>query len=197
MMRLAALFWLTVAGIVALFLFHVKYEVQHLEEELQMTHRQIIEEQEAIHILAAEWSYLNRPERIGNLAKEHLGLQPPETRQLASLAVLPERPEDMGVDSPNSAELALANVSPDTAGVETAMAEAAPAPLPRVKPKSQLRLAAQMAAQNAPRVAAQPKARDAAPTVNQPIVKRASDTGRSRPLPAAVEATLASLRTPQ
>ena len=91
MSRIAALVWLAAIVVAALGLFHVKYEVQRLEEELGLEHRSILERQEAIHILKAEWSYLNRPARLSDLAKRHLGLAPMVGTQVVRLDDLPPR----------------------------------------------------------------------------------------------------------
>ena len=39
-------------------------EVRDLEDRLAAIHRDIAREQEALHVLRAEWSYLNRPGRL-------------------------------------------------------------------------------------------------------------------------------------
>ncbi len=84
------LFFLTAAG-AALFLFHIKQEVRELEEELGIAHRNILRHQEAIQVLRTEWSYLNRPARIAELAERHLDLQPLVARQFVGFEDIPYR----------------------------------------------------------------------------------------------------------
>ncbi len=84
--------WLTLVIIVGFGLFHVKYEVQALEEELAGLNAAILKEQQQIHVLRAEWSYLNTPARLEELAARHLDLRPVETAQIGSLSSLPWRP---------------------------------------------------------------------------------------------------------
>jgi cell division protein FtsL len=84
--------WLTLAIIVGVGLFHVKYEVQALEEELVRLNAAILKEQQQIHVLRAEWSYLNTPSRLEELAARHLDLGPVETAQIGSVSSLPWRP---------------------------------------------------------------------------------------------------------
>ena len=91
MIRIAAALWLAQAAVVAIALFHMKYEVQRLEEELQKVHYQILREQEAVRVLRAEWSFLNRPDRIADLARRHLQLSPLSTSQMAQLEDLTPR----------------------------------------------------------------------------------------------------------
>ena len=70
-------------------LFKVKYEVQSLEEDLAKINRQIATDQDAIHVLKAEWSYLTQPVRIGDMAARHLALQPVTAAQMGSFDQLP------------------------------------------------------------------------------------------------------------
>ena len=98
MSRIATLVWLVAIMVAALGLVHIKYEVQRLEEELGLEHQSILERQEAIHILKAEWSYLNQPARISDLAKRHLGLAPLVGTQVVRLDDLPQRAEQKAED---------------------------------------------------------------------------------------------------
>jgi hypothetical protein len=77
-------------------LFMVKYDVQSLEEQLVKTERQAAADQDAIHVLNAEWSFLTQPERLAELADRHLALHPLTANQLGDferLAARPERPD--------------------------------------------------------------------------------------------------------
>ena len=91
MTRVAGLlFFLTAAG-AALFLFYIKQEVREMEQELGIVHRDILRHQEAIRVLKTEWSYLNQPARIADLAARHLDLRPLTARQFVHLEDLPPR----------------------------------------------------------------------------------------------------------
>src|SRR3546814_4917483 len=76
MRRFVILCWLVAGSVTALILFQIKQEVRVLEEEVAVTRREILDDQEAVHVLEAEWSYLNSPARIAALAERHLGLAP-------------------------------------------------------------------------------------------------------------------------
>jgi len=52
--------------------FRITYQVDELEKELHSLNKDILEEQETIHILKAEWSYLNDPNRLEALTKRYL-----------------------------------------------------------------------------------------------------------------------------
>lgn len=84
MIRGTTLLSLLIGGLLAVFVFAVKYEVQDLEAELNALNRSISKERRAIHVLIAEWSYLNEPGRLARLADQHLGLQPIEPQQVRS-----------------------------------------------------------------------------------------------------------------
>ncbi len=84
------LFFLTAAG-AALFLFHIKQEVRELEEELGIAQGNILRHQEAIQVLRTEWSYLNRPARIAELAERYLDMQQLVARQFVSFGEIPYR----------------------------------------------------------------------------------------------------------
>ena len=91
MIKIAAMFWLAAVAVAAIGLFHVKYEVQRLESELKLEHRAILEDQEAVHVLKAEWSFLNRPGRLTDLASRHLGMAPLAPAQIVQIENLPLR----------------------------------------------------------------------------------------------------------
>lgn len=83
--------WLGLAAVATGVLFHTSYRVQELEAELGALNREIIEEQEAIRVLKAEWSYLNEPARLERLSREYLLLQPTQGDQIADIDSIPEK----------------------------------------------------------------------------------------------------------
>lgn len=100
MMRRAALIWLVLGGAAGFALFELKYEVQTLEDELAHLNRAIRSDQEEIHVLKAEWSYLNRTERLADLSRRHLDLQPITTTQMLTIEDLPMRGGDTQGERP-------------------------------------------------------------------------------------------------
>ncbi|HMB78040.1 MAG TPA: hypothetical protein VKN76_16705, partial [Kiloniellaceae bacterium] len=76
MKRLPLFFWLLTAGIATALLFQVSNDVQGLEKQLKQVKHEILREQESLHVLKAEWSYLNRPDRLAAMAGTYLDLQP-------------------------------------------------------------------------------------------------------------------------
>jgi hypothetical protein len=100
MIRAATLLWVALAGIVGVGLFQLKHEVQSLDEELVRLNRQIAEEHRNIHVLKAEWSYINQPQRLERLAQRHLDLVPMKPQQITRLADLPRRAADGATATP-------------------------------------------------------------------------------------------------
>jgi len=82
MIRPVTLVWIGLAAVIAISLFLVKYKVQDLDDQLAALETEKRKTQEAIHVLEAEWTYLNRPERLENLASKHLTLEPASPAQL-------------------------------------------------------------------------------------------------------------------
>ena len=54
----------------ALGLLSAKYQVKELKSELDTARKQMARESGQIHILEAEWAYLNRPEHLSILASQ-------------------------------------------------------------------------------------------------------------------------------
>ena len=77
------------AALMAYGLYNMKYEVKGLEGRLTGLNRQLLEQDEAIQVLRAEWSYLNRPARLQRLAQRHLELAPVSVHGIEALATVP------------------------------------------------------------------------------------------------------------
>lgn len=88
----SAVLWVGLIGAMTFGLFQLKYAVQAREDEVARLNRDLIASEAAIHVLHAEWSYLNRPERLAALAERHLGLRPMDGGQIGVVTGLPPRP---------------------------------------------------------------------------------------------------------
>jgi cell division protein FtsL len=82
-----------VLGLVALayVIYQVKYEARALDEEIASLGKEIDTERDSLAVLRAEWSLLNRPERIERLAEKYLKLAPVQPRQLVTLDSVTDR----------------------------------------------------------------------------------------------------------
>ena len=126
MIRFSTIIWLILVAATGYAMFQVKYQVSQLDEKLAHINRQIADDQEAIHVLKAEWAFLNQPNRLAALNQRYLGLGPIGTKMLASLdtpplraapdadnvaAILPPTPPMKPVFAPERAGTRIAQVS--------------------------------------------------------------------------------------
>ncbi|WP_439578763.1 cell division protein FtsL [Elioraea sp.] len=128
MIRASTLIWAGLVVLAGLFLYQVKHDVQTLEDELAGVNRRILATQDRIHVLRAEWSLLNEPERLGDLAQRHLALAPMRPDQFARPADVAER---VALSRPGPAEPpATEPRAPAAVAVATAETPALPLPPP-------------------------------------------------------------------
>ncbi len=78
-------------GVLASVIYQAKYEARGLDERIIVLNKELETERDSIAVLRAEWSLLNRPERIERLAKKYIKLVPPHARQLVLLDEVTER----------------------------------------------------------------------------------------------------------
>lgn len=82
MIRHTTLLASLIVAVMGVALFYLKHEVTNLEDELKKLNRSIVSEQEAVHVLKAEWSHLNDVSRLKKLSQRHLELRPTDPSQL-------------------------------------------------------------------------------------------------------------------
>jgi cell division protein FtsL len=82
-----------VLGLVALayVIYQAKYEARGLDERIAVLTKEIERERDTLAVARAEWSLLNRPERIERLAEKYLKLVPAKPQQLVVLDEVTER----------------------------------------------------------------------------------------------------------
>ncbi len=85
--------WINVGALVCVLgfgssIFYIKYQVLDLESSLLGVQREIYRAQESMHLLNAEWAYLNEPKRLQKLAAHHLDLKPARPMQLVAVQTL-------------------------------------------------------------------------------------------------------------
>ena len=135
MIRQASLLLLILAAGAGVALFQVSYDVSALEDRLTTLNRNIVADQEALHVLRAEWSFLNQPARLEELSQRYLDLQPLNGAQIGDVAMLPVRlhppvPAAPDTDHPGDAAgaTALAALNQDVAGPQPIQKPRPPAP---------------------------------------------------------------------
>ena len=88
-LRPTTLLWMLLLACGFFGLYTVKYRVQAIKAEVAATERQLLEEKKNLHVLEAEWSYLNRPERLARLSDKYLVVGSLTGEQLKDYASLP------------------------------------------------------------------------------------------------------------
>lgn len=76
------------AGLVGIGLFYVKHQVKEQEARLAELNHEIQANQEAIHVLKAEWSFLNDPSRLKQLSEKYLDMKVMGPTQVTTLQAL-------------------------------------------------------------------------------------------------------------
>ncbi len=75
MIRLSYVIGLILFSFSVFGLFQIKFKVQSLHIEVAEIKKQLEHEKNSIHVLKAEWAYLNQPERLQKLSEKYLNLK--------------------------------------------------------------------------------------------------------------------------
>jgi len=81
LMRKYIIMFFILTGICCGMLFYVSQETRDARDNVASLEKSIAQEEEAIRILKAEWSYLNRPQRLEKLANKFLKLDKTKSYQ--------------------------------------------------------------------------------------------------------------------
>ncbi len=131
MIRPFTLVFAGVAAVAGLYLYHVKHQTQLLERTITRTQQSIDAARERSGVLRAEWTLMNDPDRLAELAGQFLKLVTVAPRQFTTVADLASRlpaPRALPVAPEQSTD---APAPDDPAGGEQAEPTAeAPLPLP-------------------------------------------------------------------
>jgi cell division protein FtsL len=95
MIRALNFFFLALAGLSCLALYHVSEQTRVAHGHLVRVQHEIAQERNMTSVLQAEWQRVADPARIQRLAQSELGLSDTATAQLASLELLPRRGENV------------------------------------------------------------------------------------------------------
>jgi cell division protein FtsL len=95
MMRILHILVIGALVAAAAYVYKIKFESTRQAERLAKIRMEIRREHDSIAALRAQWSKLDSPARIQELANRHLQLRPINPRQFDTLQDLPERPPDL------------------------------------------------------------------------------------------------------
>ena len=95
MMRLLNICVIVALIVAAVYVYKIKFESTRKAEQVARLRLDIRRERDAIADLRAQWSKLDNPVRIQQLAQRHLTLRIIDSHQFDSLDHLPERPSEL------------------------------------------------------------------------------------------------------
>ena len=85
----SAILWSSLAILAGTGVLLMKNEVETEERHLLHIKKSIVATEQSLHVLRAEWSYLNDPLRLRLQAEKHLGLKPMRANQIMTLEQIP------------------------------------------------------------------------------------------------------------
>jgi cell division protein FtsL len=80
--RISNFLFLGIAVFFGVLLFWTSQAVQKKEKVLKEARQELMQEQESVRVLAVEWDYLNRPQRLEQLASGQLGMELPSAKEV-------------------------------------------------------------------------------------------------------------------
>lgn len=90
--RPTAIGWFMLIAVAAFGVHSLKYDAQELRDSNARLQKNIEQERLALHLLDAEWVYLNRPDRLQKLAEKYLPVEPMQAKKVISWDRVPLRP---------------------------------------------------------------------------------------------------------
>lgn len=129
-MKRLAVIGVIVVALLAVGVYRAKLGAQETETRINAVKAEIRDETQEIAVMKAEEAYLSRPERIGPLAKDKLGLQPASPEQYTAPEMVSKR---VGEESTRLAPLEPAPPAADPASTATPTKAALPATTPAPK----------------------------------------------------------------
>jgi hypothetical protein len=195
MIRLASLFWLALVCATGFATFKVKYAVQDIEEELNRVRKQTVIEHQEIHLLRAEWTTLNQPERLADLNRRILSLAAMAPKQLQhTVEDVPLRP----IPAPPDALIAAAPAVPAAPAIpEPAEPQLAASEAPPARPEKPLAAIAAALMPVKPAAAAQLAVNGTQSPAPEKPVAATPATVKSAPVKPAATVQLAKTGTPR
>jgi hypothetical protein len=91
MIRIGTFVWLAILTLIGVGLYQVELGVLAKQAELKQIKAQIEANRDAMHVLDAEWSYLNDPTRLADLTRRYTDMVPVTPTQVAGFERLMPR----------------------------------------------------------------------------------------------------------
>ena len=93
---MAKLFLISFFAAMVTGMFVINHQVIALENNLDRINAKIREDQNALHVLKAEWTHLNDPARIRHLSENHIHMKPVRGEQIISFSAIPFKSDNNG-----------------------------------------------------------------------------------------------------
>jgi cell division protein FtsL len=146
MIRITTLLWIALLVVAGGTVMNVSYEVRRVQRHIAEIAKNAQHEQDTIRVLQAEWTTLNDPQRIDDLAQRHLSLQATPIQRFVALEDIPLKPSEqqlqkIAAETPKAgkdhapAKKPAPEAKPTRAG-PTVVAAARSIPAPRPAPDS-------------------------------------------------------------
>ena len=113
MLKPSTLAWALLAIAAGGGIFLMKYDVRALEARLVGLDSEITRNRQAVHVLKAEWSYLNQPARLEDLGRRLLLLTPLDAAQTGTIDDIPMQAD--GTEGDHRAPAPTAQKAPPAA----------------------------------------------------------------------------------
>ena len=84
--RISNILSFAVATVCGVLLFWTSQAVQQKEDQLSEVRHKLGQETETVRVLSVEWDYLNRPQRLEQLARDQLGMEQPSAKGVVRAA---------------------------------------------------------------------------------------------------------------
>lgn len=97
MIRPAMFICVLAISVLAFAVYQVEYRVQEMRGQLKEINKQIASDKKAIHVLSAEWSYLNQPERLKSMADKFLKMDYVSASKIVEIEQIPMQQESVAV----------------------------------------------------------------------------------------------------
>lgn len=89
--RISNILSFAIATICGVLLMWTSQAVQHKEDQLSEVRQKLAQESDTLRVLSVEWDYLNRPQRLEELARNQLGMEQPSAKEVVrNVADIPE-----------------------------------------------------------------------------------------------------------
>lgn len=125
--RIMALVSMIIAAAAGTLLFWTAQHVQSAESRLRDLHASTAADRETARVLEAEWSYLNQPGRLEDLAKTYLDMRAANTDEIGAQA------QDLPSGDREQDELERINISLDPVKMPTPPQKPARAPISKTR----------------------------------------------------------------